>query len=100
LSTDQRHRQRREYAEEWLKEIRESCLALVRRALPKSVLGQAAACTLNMWTELRRCFDYAEVELSNNLAENSMRAVTPGRKNWLHVGSAQAGRQWRRFSQC
>ena len=44
-----------------------------------------------MWVKLRRCFDYAEVELSNNLAENSMRPVALGRKNWLHVGSAQAG---------
>jgi transposase len=44
-----------------------------------------------MWAKLRRCFDYAEVELSNNLAENSMRPVALGRKNWLHVGSAQAG---------
>jgi transposase len=44
-----------------------------------------------MWPKLRRCFDYAEVELSNNLAENSMRPVALGRKNWLHVGSAQAG---------
>ena len=31
------------------------------------------------------------MELSNNLAENSMRPVALGRKNWLHVGSAQAG---------
>jgi hypothetical protein len=44
-----------------------------------------------MWAKLRRCFDYAEVELSNNLAENSMRPVALGRKNWLHVGSAHAG---------
>ena len=44
-----------------------------------------------MWAKLRRCFDYPEVELSNNLAENSMRPVALGRKNWLHVGSAQAG---------
>ena len=44
-----------------------------------------------MWSKLRRCFDYAEVELSNNLAENSMRGVALGRKNWLHVGSVQAG---------
>src|SRR5262252_6787434 len=44
-----------------------------------------------MWAKLRRCFDYAEVELSNNIAENSMRPVALGRKNWLHVGSAQAG---------
>jgi transposase len=31
------------------------------------------------------------VELSNNLAENSMRPIALGRKNWLHVGSVQAG---------
>jgi transposase len=59
--------------------------------LPQSALGKAIAYTLNLWPKLRRCFDYAEVELSNNLAENSMRPVTLGRKNWLHVGSAKAG---------
>ena len=47
--------------------------------------------TLNMWARLRRCFDHAEVELSNNIAENSMRPVALGRKNWLHVGSTQSG---------
>ena len=47
--------------------------------------------TLNLWPKLQRCLEYGEVELSNNLAENSMRPVTLGRKNWLHVGSAQAG---------
>jgi Transposase IS66 family len=61
------------------------------RDLPKSALGQAVTYTLNMWEKLRRCFDYAEVELSNNLAENSMRGIALGRKNWLHVGSAPAG---------
>lgn len=35
--------------------------------------------------------EYPEVELSNNLAENSMRPVALGRKNWIHVGSPQAG---------
>jgi transposase len=91
LSVEDRQAQRQQHAEEWLKEIRESCLRLSREALPKSALGQAASYTLNMWEKLRRCFDYAEVELSNNLAENSMRPVALGRKNWLHVGSAQAG---------
>ena len=91
LNAEQRSTQRKQYAEEWLQQIRESCLTLASQALPKSALGQAAAYTLNMWTKLRRCFDYAEVELSNNLAENSMRPVAVGRKNWLHIGSAQAG---------
>ncbi len=29
--------------------------------------------------------------LSNNLAENAMRPVAPGRKNWIHLGSQEAG---------
>jgi transposase len=91
LSGEERLAWRREHAESWAEEIRRECVALSKTALPKSALGQAAAYTLNMWAKLRRCFDYAEVELSNNLAENSMRPIALGRKNWLHVGSAQAG---------
>jgi transposase len=47
--------------------------------LAKSALGQATTYTLHQWPKLRRCLDYAEVELSNNLAENSMRPVALGR---------------------
>jgi transposase len=35
--------------------------------------------------------EHPELELSNNLAENSMRPVSLGRKNWIHIGSQQAG---------
>lgn len=90
-SAEQRLAFRREHAQSWAQEIHDECLKLRSTALPKSVLGQAVNYTLNMWAKLRRCFDYAEVELSNNLAENSMRPVALGRKNWLHVGSAQSG---------
>jgi hypothetical protein len=91
MSVEDRLALRREHAESWAEEIRRECVALSKTALPKSALGQAVAYTLNMWMKLRRCFDYAEVELSNNLAENSMRPIALGRKNWLHVGSSQAG---------
>ena len=91
LSADERLAQRRQYAEEWLTAIHETSLRLSRETLPKSALGQAVTYTLNQWPKLRRCFDYAEVELSNNLAENSMRTIALGRKNWLHVGSPQSG---------
>jgi transposase len=91
LSTAERLALRREHAASWAAEIHDECLSLRQSLLPKSTLGQAVAYTLNMWPKLRRCFDYAGVELSNNLAENSMRPVALGRKNWLHVGSAQSG---------
>ena len=35
--------------------------------------------------------DPGELELSTNLAENALRGVALGRKNWLRVGSAEAG---------
>jgi len=31
------------------------------------------------------------LELSNNLAENSIRPVALGRRNWIHIGSQQDG---------
>ena len=31
------------------------------------------------------------MELSNNLAENAMRPIALGRKNWIHLGSKEAG---------
>jgi transposase len=91
MTKDERLAARREHAEVWAEEIRRECVRLRATVLPKSALGKAIQYTLNMWPKLRRCFDYAEVELSNNLAENSMRPVALGRKNWLHVGSAKAG---------
>jgi transposase len=91
LGAEDRLALRREHADSWATEIHDQCVSLRKTKLPKSALGQAVNYTINMWPKLRRCFDYAEVELSNNLAENSMRPVALGRKNWLHVGSAQAG---------
>src|SRR5436190_8542698 len=91
VTGEERLAARRQHAEVWAEEIRQDCVKLAPAVLPKSALGKAITYTLNQWSKLRRCFDYGEVELSNNLAENSMRPVTLGRKNWLHVGSAKAG---------
>ncbi len=90
-SAQERQALRREYSQSWVQEIHDECRKLRAEVLPKSALGQAVNYTLNMWDKLRRCFDYGEVELSNNVAENSMRPVALGRKNWLHVGSAKSG---------
>jgi len=59
--------------------------------LPSSKLGEAIRYTLGLWPKLIRFLDHPVLELSNNIAENSMRPVAVGRKNWIHVGSPQAG---------
>lgn len=91
MTVEERLAARRQHLEAWAEEIRQECLKLTSTVLPKSALGKAVGYTLSQWPKLHRVFDYAEVELSNNLAENSMRPVALGRKNWLHVGSAKAG---------
>ena len=60
-------------------------------ALPGGALAKACNYTLTLWDRLARFLEYAELELSNNLAENSMRPVALGRKNWIHIGSSKAG---------
>ena len=60
-------------------------------ALPSSALGKAVRYSLALWPRLTKFLDHAELELSTNLAENSMRPVALGRKNWIHLGSPQAG---------
>jgi hypothetical protein len=51
------------------------------RGAAEECVRKAVAYTMNMWPKLVRCLEYEEVELSNNLAENSMRGVALGRKN-------------------
>ncbi len=59
--------------------IRQRVEAARAQALPASKLAQAANYTLTLWRKLTRFLEYPELELSNNLAENSMRGVALGR---------------------
>ena len=59
--------------------------------LPQSVEGKATQYVLKRWRELTVFLAHPAVALSTNLAENSMRPVALGRRNWLHLGSKEAG---------
>ena len=86
-----RHSLRQQEAPPLLDKIHAQILELGKNVLPKSAAGEACACTVKRWKK-RTCFlEYPQLELSNNLAENSMRGVALGRKNWIHIGSQQAG---------
>ena len=63
----------------------------MRSILSHHALSKACQYTLALWKKLTRFLEYPELELGTNLAENSMRPVALGRKNWLHIGSPQAG---------
>jgi hypothetical protein len=86
-----RHQLRQQRATPLLEEIRRQMEAAQTNALPAGALAKACRYTLALWQKLTRFLQYPELELSNNLAENSMRPVALGRKNWIHVGSPTAG---------
>jgi len=91
LSIAARHTRRQETAKPLLDDIRSKIDAAQSIALPSSALSKACQYALTLWKKLTRFLEYPELELSTNLAENSMRPVALGRKNWIHIGSPQAG---------
>ena len=90
IGLTRRHALRQERAAPLL-ECRSKIEAAQSVALPSSALSKACQYALTLWRKLTRFLEHPELELSNNLAENSMRPVALGRKNWLHIGSPQAG---------
>jgi transposase len=91
LDVAARHALRLERARPLLGVIQGEVEAARVAVLPSSALGKAANYTLALWPRLTRFLEYPELELSTNLAENSMRPVALGRKNWIHIGSPKAG---------
>ena len=86
-----RHVLREERSRPLTATIKTAMQAAQLAALPSSALGKAVAYSLSLWHKLTRFLEYPELELSTNVAENSMRGVALGRKNWIHVGSENAG---------
>ena len=86
-----RHALRQKLAPSLLDQIRKHILAMSKNVLPQSAAGKACSYTLALWKKLTRFLEYPELELSTNIAENSMRPIATGRKNWIHIGSEQAG---------
>jgi transposase len=59
--------------------------------LPKSAMGQAIGYALNQWDALSVYATDGDLAIDNNAAENALRRVAIGRKNWLFLGSNTGG---------
>ena len=66
---------------------------LTRRILRKSSLGQALRYALKQWAAMECYLDDGRVEIDNNETENDIRPSAVGKKNWLFVGSPEAGQR-------
>jgi len=62
-----------------------------RNVLPKSRLGEAVRYLKNQWEPLNVFLRDGRVPFDNNETEQLMKQVATGRKNWLFIGSVEAG---------
>jgi transposase len=66
-------------------------IATVRKLSKKSELAKAIHYALSRWEALIRYRDDGCIEIDNNAAERSLRAVALGRKNYLFAGADSGG---------
>ncbi len=91
-SSDQaRQSLRKQEANPVLDRIEAYLAELEPRALPKSALGKAVSYARNQWQALRRYTEDGRLSIDNNVSERTLRQQAIGRKNWLFLGSEQAG---------
>ena len=89
LSAKEKQNQRQELSKpildafwSWVNENKDNCL-------PKSKLAKAFTYALNQKEGFMTFLSDGNIAISNNLAENSIRPFTVGRRNWLFSGSPQ-----------
>jgi transposase len=58
---------------------------------PGRKLAQACDYMLGQWSRLEEFLKDGVLEIDNNWCEGAIRPLALGRKNWLHIGSEQAG---------
>ena len=90
LSADARRDLRQQHARPILERLQLRLNELMLTALPKSPLTDAMRYTLNNWVALNRYTEDGRLKIDNNGAENALRPIVLGRKNWMFAGSEGA----------
>ena len=86
-----RHALRQAEALPILERLRGELERMSSRLLPKSALAQALTYALNQWQALCRYTQDGRLTIDNNASERRLRDQAIGRKNWMFLGSDEAG---------
>ena len=84
---------RRERAVPALAELHDWLLSVRRTIAAGSGTAKAIDHALKRWSALVRYADSGTLPIDNNPAENAIRPIAIGKKNWLFAGSERAGRR-------
>ncbi|PRX27318.1 transposase IS66 family protein [Paraburkholderia sp. BL18I3N2] len=94
---DERRRVRQERSNPLLGVLDMSTKEKLARLWPKAPVVEAINYSLNRWDGLTLFCDDGRVEISNVLAENALRCVALGRRNFMFAGSDSGGVPARRL---
>ncbi len=89
LTSKQRHALRLDAALGVLNEFGKWMAETYKTVLPKSPIGKAIAYCIPRWDNLMNYLKDGSLEIDNNLAENAIRPIALGRKNYLFAGSSR-----------
>ena len=87
FSPEERYKLRLEKSLPLLNELSKWMVETWKTSLPKSPIGKAVAYCLPRWDNLINYLHDGSLEIDNNLAENAIRPIALGRKNYLFAGS-------------
>jgi transposase len=87
LSAKERYELRLEQALPLLNDLGRWIVETYKSSLPKSPIGKATAYCIPRWDNLTNYLHDGMLEIDNNLAENAIRPIALGRKNYLFAGS-------------
>ena len=93
LSPGERHTLRLDESLPVLNELGKWMVETYKTALPKPPIGKAIAYCIPRWDNLMNYLKDGLLEIDNNLAENSIRPIALGRKNYLFAGSSRGAQR-------
>ena len=90
LSDEQRRQKRDELARPIMLHLKAWMETEGVRYSPSSQMGKAVTYAYKRWDNMMRYLDDGAIYIDNNLAENAIRPITLGRKNYLFCGNHEA----------
>lgn len=93
ITGEERKRIREEEAAHILENLHSWMVEQYEKVNPSSSIGEALSYTLKRWKGLTHYIENGDLEIDNNLIENSIRPVAIGRKNYLFAGSHDAAQR-------
>lgn len=91
LTPAQRQALRQDQSAPIMKALQTRLVEIRQQIPPGGKLAQACDYALGQWSRLETFLTNGLVEIDNNWCEGAMRPLALGRKNWLHLGSPEAG---------